>query len=98
MNDSKVDMRIVTMRTEDDSRGVPGSLKDTCVECGKEVWVSPSSQAERSEALSKHETVEVLCVPCLVTHHMNDVRGDIRIARGAVKELVMALRAEHEEN
>lgn len=46
------------MRTETVEDPVEGSRKDTCDECGTEVWVAPSS-----EAFDLH-TMTFLCVPC----------------------------------
>jgi len=42
--------------------GLPGAIKATCKECGQEVWISLSTQAD---VLPRFPDTPIICMPCM---------------------------------
>jgi hypothetical protein len=72
---------------------VPGSVLFTCVQCGGAVWLAPSGQRAREA-----RNLPALCVPCAIPMMFEKKDVEIRVAEGAIDELLDSIRRDTERN
>lgn len=67
----------------------PGSLPDKCCQCGKSVWIAPSSLL----LLHDNPGMQIRCMPCVFAHMTTDEGAIADLTPAQLEEIKEGLKA-----
>ena len=91
-NDEDIDI-LVCARAGTGTDVLPGSVWDTCRDCGASVWIARAGQ----QAMKGNKKLVPFCLECVHKNHKDTKDLDVKIAPGSLQELrrYLAQRKKH---